>query len=431
MKIIGIREEDKYVGEQRAAITPEHAKILINNQFKIEFVPSVKRSFTDAEYLNAGAVPSEELADADLIVGVKEMPNSFFREGKSYIFFSHTIKGQPYNMEMLRRMMDLRCNLIDYEKITDDNNHRLIFFGRFAGLAGAIDSLWSLGLRYKVKGFETPFSLIQQAKRYSNLNEAEKVIRKAANLITEGEIPQEIGPVIIGITGYGNVSKGVQEIIDLLPVQELTPDELTAVPKEKLEDKKVYKVIFKEEDMYRRRDGRSFDLQHFYHHPEQYESNFEQYTAHLSLLFNCMYWDNRADRIVTKVYLKKHWRDTDFRLEVIGDITCDPHGSIEATHQGTEIDNPVFVYHPESEEPVFGHEGEGILIMAVDILASELPRDASVAFSTALLPFIPAIATCDFSLPFSDLPLPAPIRRALILHQGELTPDFQYLLQYL
>ena len=144
-----------------------------------------------------------------------------------------------------------------------------------------------------------------------------------------------------------------------------------------------------------------------------------------------MYWDNRYDRLVTKDHLEYLYTNSNLRLHVIGDITCDPNGSIEATHIGTDINDPIFVYHPLSRVPTFGYEGEGIVIMAVDILPSELPRDASLAFADALEPFVYDIAACDFSCKFEKLALPLPIKKALIVHNGKLTPKYAYLQEYM
>lgn len=140
-----------------------------------------------------------------------------------------------------------------------------------------------------------------------------------------------------------------------------------------------------------------------------------------------MYWDSRYDRLITKDLMEKLYKKSDLDLKVIGDITCDPNGSIEATHMGTPIDDPIFVYHPITRKPTFGYKGEGVVIMAVDILPSELPRDASLAFADALEPFVFEIAACNYNLDFENLKLPLPIKKALILHNGKLTPKYQYI----
>jgi alpha-aminoadipic semialdehyde synthase len=118
------------------------------------------------------------------------------------------------------------------------------------------------------------------------------------------------------------------------------------------------------------------------------------------------------------------------KLTVVGDITCDPDGSVEITHRGTEIENPVFVYNPFTRQPSDGFKGEGLLVMAVDILPSELPRDASMFFSEVLWRYVVPIAKADFEKPFYDTDLPSPIRKATILYKGELTPEYEYLKKY-
>lgn len=434
-KVIGLRYEDKYKAERRVAIIPEHVEKLINEDglhFVIE--NSDKRVFSDQEFINAGAELVEDVREkAEVIFGVKEMPIGYFEHGKTYIFFSHTIKGQPYNMPLLKNMVDSKINLIDYEKVADDKGRRLIFFGKFAGLAGMINSLWSLGLRFKEEGFETPFLKIRQSRDYSSLEAAKNVIAQVGREIAENGLPAEIPPVVIGITGYGNVSKGAQEIADLLPVEEISPDELLAV-KERSDYKnnKVFKVVFREEDLSQPRLAtEKFILGDYYDHPEKYQSVFEKYIPCFTILMNCMYWDSRYPRIVTKKYLKENYDPDTHQMKVIGDVTCDPDGSVECTVKCTMIEDPIFVYNPIDETITMGHEGKGLLVMAVDILPSELPRESSETFSYALLPYVKDIVNTDFSVSFDDLKLPPPIKRAMILHNGNFTPDFSYMNEYL
>lgn len=429
MHKIGVRYEDKYAMELRVPLVPDHVKELIDSGLEIEVVKSPKRIFKDEEFLKAGATLVDELTDSDIVLGVKEMPIDFFRKNKTYIFFSHTIKGQAYNMPSLKKMMEQKVNLIDYERIVDEQDRRLIFFGRFAGLAGMINSLWSIGQRLAEFGIETPFLKLQQTHNYQSLEEAMEVVSAVGQFIAKNGLPDNLHPFVIGITGYGNVSKGAQEILDLLPVIQISPEELLKLHTEKnLPNNVVYKVVFEEKDLSTpMEEGKAFDLQEYYNHPERFKDQFEKYIPHLSILMNCMYWNDNYPRIVTKDYLEKLFSTGHPKLLVIGDVTCDPDGSIECTHKGTEIEDPVFVYNPLTREPTMGFKGEGVLVMAVDILPSELPREASQTFSDALIGFIPQIAKTDFMVPFDDLKLPAPIKKALILHKGELTPDYLYL----
>lgn len=430
---IGIRHEDKYELETRAPLTPKHIERLVK-QKKLDFVvqSSEKRIFKDEEYLKSGAKVSKDLKKCSVIFGVKEIPIPVFEPDKTYIFFAHVIKGQSHNMPMLKRMMELKCNLIDYECVVDEQSKRLIFFGHFAGLAGMINSFWSLGLRLKEFGFSSNLVRIRQAHKYHSLEEAKNDISAIGQLIAENGIPHELRPFVIGFTGYGNVSHGAQEICGLLPVKEISPEKLLSLHyRKKLPDNIVYKVIFKEEDLYENIHGKPFDLQDYFSNPQNYRSKFEKYIPHLSMLINCIYWDKRYPRLVTKEYLKKAFLKGKPRLTVIGDISCDVEGSIECTLKPTLIDNPIFVYNPFTETITMGHTGEGIQIMAVDILPSELPRDSSNGFGDILTNFVKPIADADFNENFEDIDLPKSIKKALILHQGELTPDYKYLENFL
>jgi len=432
---IGIRHEDKYAMERRTPLTPRHVKML-KEKYDLEFIvqTSPKRIFTDEEYRKAGAEVAENLAECPVIMGVKEIPADFFEKNKTYIFFSHVIKGQSYNMPMLRKMTENSCHLIDYEQVVDDQGKRLIFFGKFAGLAGMINSLWSLGQRLKVKGYtDNPFLKIKQSYQYDSLADAKKEISEVGRKIAEKGLPKELLPLTIGFTGYGNVSIGAQEIAALLPIKEVTPEKLFELQnRNNLPDNIIYKTVFQEKHISKPKDSsHTFELQDYYNHPEKYENNFEQYIPHLTILMNCMYWDTRYPRIFTKDFARKLYQHGEPKIKVIGDVTCDPDGSIEFTHKGTEIEDPVFVYNPHTDTPTMSFEGDGILVMAVDILPSELPRDSSEAFGDALVSFIKPIADADFESDFESLELPSPIKKAMILHKGKLTPDYKYIQQYL
>lgn len=430
---IGIRHEDKYKQELRAPLTPKHVSRLVK-QKKLDIVVqnSSKRIFSDEEYVQAGARIAKDLKKCSVIFGVKEIPESFFEPEKTYVFFAHVVKGQPYNMNMLRKMMELKCNLIDYEKVVDEQGKRLIFFGRYAGMAGMINSLWALGLRLRESGYHSNLARLKQAHRYHSLTEAKDDISGIGQLIAENGIPHELRPFVIGISGYGNVSQGVQEILGLLPVKEISPAKLLDLHKrKKLPDNLVYKVIFKEEDLFEHVNGESFDLHDYYANPHLYRSKFEKYIPLLSMFINCVYWDKRYPRLVTREYLKKIYAKGNPKLTVIGDISCDVEGSVECTLKPTEIDDPLFVYNPDTEKITMGHQGHGILVMAVDILPAELPRDSSDGFGDVLVNFVKPIADADFNEHFDDLDLPKAIKKALILHRGELTPEYKYMEAFL
>ena len=273
---IGIRQEDKYILEKRAPLTPKHVERLVK-QKKLDIIvqSSGKRIFKDDEYRNAGAEIAEDLGKCSVIFGVKEIPLAVFEPDKTYIFFAHVIKGQSYNMPMLKRMMELKCNLIEYEKIVDEQGKRLIFFGRYAGLAGMINSFWALGLRMKDHGYLSTLLKIKQSHCYHSLQEARDDISAIGQAIAERGIPNELLPFVIGFTGYGNVSQGAQEICGLLPVKEITPAKLLELRnRHKLPNNIVYKVIFHEEDLVEHTGREPFDLHDDDANPQNYKSVF-------------------------------------------------------------------------------------------------------------------------------------------------------------
>ncbi len=395
--------------------------------------PSKIRVFSDKEYQLADAHVQDDLSPSSIVFAVKEIPNDFFEKGKTYVFFSHTIKGQKHNMPMLKKMMEMGCTLIDYERIVDTTGRRLVFFGRFAGLAGMVDTLWTFGQRLQWEHIDSPFQKIKQTIHYKDLEDIKKQLSAVGRDIKTNGLPESLTPLIIGFSGYGNVSLGAQEILDLLPVQEITPDKIESVFKNP-STKVVYKVVFKEEHMVEPiATGKPFDLQDYYSHPEKYRSTFEQYVPSLSILMNCIFWASQYPRLITKKYAKKSFNKTgQFRLKVIGDISADVNGAIEFTEKATTPDNPVFVYNPHTNTIQDGHTGDGVVVMAVDNLPCELPRESSQAFSETLMHFVPEIMSADFTKPdFKTLALPVEIKNAVILYQGKLTPRYSYMNKYL
>jgi len=426
----GIRREDKNKWERRVSLIPNHVRKL-KEKYDVDVIvqPSPIRVYLEKEYENAGATIKEDLSSCPVILGVKEIPIDFFEPKKTYVFFSHTIKGQEYNMPMLKKMMDLKCNLIDYEKITDERGARLVFFGRFAGLAGMIDTLWSFGQRLKSKNIDTPFNEIRQTVHYKNLDDAKNHLKEVGEMIKEIGIPKSLTPVIIGFAGYGHVSNGAQEILDILPTEEISTKEIKKVF-ENPSDRCVYKVVFKEEDMVKPvSPDDSFELQDYYNHPEKYRSIFEEYVSDLTILMNCVYWDDRYPRLVTKDFVKANYEN--LKLQVIWDISIDINGAIEFTEKSTTSDAPSFIYNPKTNSIKDGVEGKGIVVMGVDNLPCELPRESSNAFSTVLLDFVPGIVKAGYTKEFEDCVLPPEIKRAVILYHGKLTPDYRYINKYL
>ncbi len=434
-KNIGIRRESKYPTEKRAPLTPRQVKKLLENPDLNVFVESSsQRVFTDSEYLQAGAEITDDLSECDIIFGVKEVPIEDLIPGKAFCFFSHTIKGQSYNMPMLKEILNRKITLLDYELVKNEEGKRIIFFGNYAGYAGMINTLWLLGRRHLSEGIETPFARIKQAKFYKNLAEAKEEIRKVGKEIEENGLPAEIVPLIAGFTGYGNVSKGAQNIYDLLPVQTIKAAELEEfVQNGNHSANKVYKVEFSKFDIYKNKNGKTdWDSKYVSAHPEEFESIFHKYIPYLTILVNGIFWAPEFDKLVTKDFMKKFYSENhNPKLKVIGDIACDVEGSIELTTKITTSDNPAFVYEPLTGKTIDGWEGNGPVILAVDKLPAELPAESSEFFGNALLPFVEKLAFADYSQPLENLDIPKEFRGAVIAHKGSLTGNFKYLLKYL
>ncbi len=405
----GIRREDKNRWERRAPLTPLHVGELIEDLgLRVVVQPSPDRIFTDDEYAEAGAMLDEDLSACRSILGVKEpLPRSLIPR-KIYLFFSHVIKGQRSNMPLLRRLLDLCCTLIDYERIVDRFGRRLIFFGRHAGYAGMIDALWAFGQRMLAEGVDTSFSRVQPAHDYGSVDEAAGFIASTVGRkIRELGIHPSVHPLIVGFTGGGNVSQGAQEIFDRLPVVELDPGELPEMATARhLSRRAVYKVALRRE----------------------HRADFARHLPYLSILVNGIYWEPSAPRLVTRADLRALWEQAGPpRLRVLADISCDVDGSIEATVRATDSSDPVYVYDPFTGTATSGVRGRGPVVLAIDNLPAELPRDASEHFGDSLYPFLAQLAATDPAVEFEFLSLPAAILGAVVTHAGELTPRYRYL----
>ena len=426
--VIGIRKEDKDLSERRAPLSPAQVKRLIDKHgIEVHLEQSETRVFRNDEYKNAGAVLESELTGCNIIFGVKEVPVKRIQPNQSYCFFSHTIKGQSHNMEMLKHILQVKATLFDYERIINDEGKRLIFFSRFAGCAGMINTIWALGQRLLWEGYDSPFAKVKRAYKYDSLAEAKEEIKLIGNMILEKGFKADFLPLVVGIAGYGNVSLGAQEIFNLLPHTSIKPSELKEVINSKGQKQhQLYKVIFKEEDLVQPKSPRQiFDLSDYYTHPQNYKSVFEDYLQHLTILVNAIYWEPKYPRLVTKIFLKEYYKkDTKPKLKVIGDITCDINGSVECTIEATTVDNPVYVYDPVTQKIQYGVEGTGPVVLALDRLPNEFAKESTDAFGNALLPFIPALAKADYTKTFERLDIPKEFKRAAITYDGHLTPDY-------
>jgi alpha-aminoadipic semialdehyde synthase len=440
---IGLRREDISRWERRAPLTPREVARLVAGGLPVDVQSSDVRVFDDAAYREAGASVVENLERCNVIFAVKEIPAEVILSQKTYVFFAHVIKGQAANMPMLARLRAERCSLIDYERIVDAEGRRLVFFGRFAGLAGMIDTLWALGKRLAHEGRATPFSALRPAREYDDLAQARRAVEEVGRRLAADGCGRELAPLVVAFAGYGNVSGGAQEILSLLPTEEVAPAEVAALAaRGRAFDKVVYKTVLKEEHLVEPAvDGAAFDLADYYDFPAKYRPALADYLPYLTVLVNCIYWDPRYPRFVTKADLAELFGSAETpRLRVIGDISCDVEGGIEATVKATGIEAtvkatdpeaPLYVYDVDRREAVDGVAGRGPVILAVFNLPAELPVDASEYFGRQLEPFVAPLARADWANSFGKCELPDPIARATILYRGEFTAPYQHLERYL
>jgi alpha-aminoadipic semialdehyde synthase len=423
MQPIGIREEDKSPFERRVPLVPDDLDALSREagiRFRIQ--RSDRRAFGDSEFEGLrGTELVQRLEGCPVVLGVKEIPVERLVPETTYLFFSHTVKGQAYNMPMLRRLAELRCTLIDYERIVDDDGRRLVAFGAHAGMAGAIDTVWSLGQRWAALGRPTPLAGLQPAHRYRDRAAAEAALSRAAEACRSDPAFRARDPVVIGVTGGGRVAGGANQVLDALDPVEASPESLATASA----PGRFVRVRFDERHFAEPLDGAPFELQRYYDAPEAHRAIFEErYLRKLTVLLNGIYWEPRYPRLLTKEGAKDPGR-----LVVVGDVSCDIEGSVEITVRPTDPGAPTYVYDPRRGVETPGFEGPGLSVMAVDILPTELPRDASLAFSQALRPFVEALAGHDFASGLEGLP--APLRRAAILDRGRLTEAYAYLRTHL
>ncbi len=432
MGVIGIRREDKSEYERRAPLTPRQVGRAIERfgiSVQVERAPH--RVFSEEEYAAEGAVIVDELAQCDLVLGVKEVPKEKLRGNQAYLFFSHTIKAQAYNMPMLKTMVEKGCTLMDYERITDEAGRRLVFFGYHAGLAGMIDSLWMAGRRLEQRGVANPFSRMRMSFEYRDLAEAVADVELAGREISRSGFPPEVSPFVVGVTGYGNVARGAHFVLKHLPLREVAPCDLADLRGGEASRNVVHVASFSEEHLVQRVDEEAFDLSDYLARPSGYRSIFGTYLPYIHLLINGIYWEPKYPRLVTRELLGVLSAQGRLPLIGIGDISCDVEGSIEITSRTTTQWAPLVSYDPVSGEEDSRGEGPGVAVLAIDNLPAELPRDATEHFGNALFGFLHHLASLPLDKAFDVADYPGELRRATILWRGELTPGFEYLREYI
>ncbi len=397
---LGVIREGKVPPDKRVPLTPKQCVTLMTVYPHVEVVvqPSPIRAYKDSEYSDAGIKLQEDLSDCDILIGVKEVNIEDLIPNKKYLFFSHTFKKQPYNRDLLQAIVDKKIQLIDYEVLKNKENRRIIGFGRYAGIVGTYNAFLTFGLKHDL--YE-----IKAANLCHNRKEVEEELKKVV-------LPNNTRVVL---TGFGRVGHGAREIMSLLPITEVTPEEYLT----KEFDFPVYTHL-EVEDYYVKRNGKEFDKTEFYADPSSYKSIFPKYLPFTDMYIPCHYWSDKADFIVTREDLKRE----DSRLSVVADISCDIDGPVACTIRPSKIADPIYGYDPQTESEVdFKQEG-AIAVMAVDNLPCELPLDASEDFGSELMKEVfPSLFISD-----DDAIIERASETSL---SGGLTKHFDYLSDYL
>jgi saccharopine dehydrogenase (NAD+, L-lysine-forming) len=352
------------------------------------------RCFTDEEYRQAGIEVAEDLQACDLLLGIKEVPVSQLIPGKKYMFFSHTRKKQEYNREMMHAMMDKGITLIDYECLEHKDGQRIIGFGFFAGIVGAHNGIMAYGNRTG----DYHLGRVGEVQDYREL--------------IHTYFGMKLPIVKVAVTGSGRVAHGILEIMNLLDIQEVEPEEYTS----RAFDYPVY-VHLKGNDLYRHQQTNQYNRDEFHAHPEQYRCEFEKYCPHTDILMNGIFWDHGIPRLFSMDMMKR----PDFRIQTIADITDDKNGSVPCNLGDATISNPVYGIDKISGQKTAPYLPGSVDVMAVGNLPNELPRDASRYFGEQLMKYV---------LDEIRKGNTGPIERATILSEGKLTSTFSYLSDY-
>jgi alanine dehydrogenase len=393
----GILKERKSPPDRRVVFSPtalvQLQQLIPDAVVKVE--SSDIRVFTDEQYSNLGIEVAKDISDCAVLFGVKEVPVENLMSNKSYFFFSHTIKKQLYNRILLQSILDKNINLYDHETIVNAEGRRLIGFGRYAGIVGAYNT---------IRAFGTKFELFRLPKA-ETLSGREELIKHLKRIV--------FPPIKIVITGTGKVGNGIKEILDAIKITEVTVDNFLS--------KKYAQAVYTQIGVLeynKRTDGSILDYNDFYLNPSEYHSNFERFTKAADILITGHYHANEAPVILSKEMLKSK----DCKIKVVGDISCDIDGPIGCTLRASTIANPFYGYSPSDDKEVDVFHPAAVVVMAVDNLPCELPKDASEGFGTMFMEHvIPAFFNGDKD---------GVLARAQMTENGKLTPKFSYLQDY-
>ena len=393
---IGILKEEKFPADKRVAFSPNQCKKIISlyPNINIYVQKSDIRCYNDEEYIKSGINVVDDVSNCDILFGIKEVPKVKLIANKTYFFFSHTIKEQEYNRDLLLKMISLNISMIDYEVLKSSNGNRLLGFGRFAGIVGAYNAFLTYGLK---------------SKKYS--------LKPAYKCIDRIEMEQELSNIKLNserfiITGKGRVGLGILEIFNLLDIKEISKvDFLT-----KTFNYPVF-VSLDTMDYNIRKDNLSGDFNHFIKNPSLYNSSFMKFVKNSDVFIAGHYYGSGSPFLFNRNDVKSF----DFNLSVVADVSCDIDGPVATTIRPSTISKPIYGYNPETEKEDDFLKENVIAVMAVDNLPCELPKDSSEDFGVNLIESILPLLFVE-----SDI-----IEKATICKDGDLTKYFEYLRDYI
>ncbi len=393
---IGLIREGKIPADNRVALTPAQCKWVHKNSNDVKIIAqsSPHRCFTDKEYIQGGVEVKEDMHDCDIMLGIKEVPANELIDNKTYLFFSHTKKKQQHNRDMFQQIIKKKITLIDYECMEHDDGQRILGFGFFAGVVGAHNGIMAYGKRTKTYNLERVY--IQHSFR--------KLIHTYFGL----KLPN----IKVAVTGSGRVAHGVLEVMNLLGIIEVEPDEF-------LQRNFSYPVFvqLKGGDLYEHNLTGKYNREDFHANPQTYNCKFLPYTKAADILMNGVYWEKNMPRLF-------EWQDiiaNDFKIQTIADITDDKNGSVPCNIGDGTFEEPVYGVNKISKERSLPYLPNSIDIMALGNLPNELPRDASRYFGEQLIKYVLV------DLIKGNSPI---IEKATMIKNGELTNHYNYLKEY-
>ncbi|WP_291100046.1 MULTISPECIES: NAD(P)-dependent oxidoreductase [unclassified Flavobacterium] len=393
----GIIKERKNPPDRRVVFSPDElARIKqLYQGVAVKVESSDIRIFTDEQYRNMGIEVTDDISDCDVFFGVKEVPVENLIPNKSYFFFSHTIKKQPHNRKLLQALLEKNIDFYDHETLVDAHNRRLIGFGKYAGFVGTYNSIRAFGIKFEL--FKLP--------KAETLSGKEALITHLKRLV--------LPPLKFVVSGTGKVGSGVKEVLDAIKIKEVSVENYLT--------KNYSQAVYTQIDVLdynRRKDGRVLDFNDFFQNPQEYVSDFERFTKVSDIYITGHFYANEAPKILTREMLQAK----DCKIKVVADISCDVNGPIACTLRSSTIAEPLYGYFPSENKEVDVFHPAAIVVMAVDNLPCELPKDASEGFGEMFMEHvIPAFFNGDKD---------GILQQAKMTEKGKLTPRFSYLQDY-